>query len=442
MGVISYLSDKLINLVSALGTERDKAAGSHYTLVPLTEHQAIAMYRGSWLARKIIDIPPKDATRRWRGWQADSAQIEKIEAEEKRLQVRLKIKEAMTKARLFGGAAIFIGTGEQDTALQLAPERLGAGGIRYLTVMTRRQLSPTEIERDPQSDRYGKPKAYRLAGSAIDIHPSRLVIFVGAELPDEDLLSGYEQGWGDSVLQSVLESIKQSDATMANVASLVFEAKVDIIRLPEFMNNLANDPTYKERVLERTQLAATAKGINGTLLLDKEEEYETKQASFSTLPDVMDRFMQQVCGAADIPATRMLSQSPAGMNSTGDSDMRNYYDRVQASQELEITPAMSVLDEALIRSALGTRPPEIHYVWNPLWQATAKEKADIGKTTADTIKVLADAKLYPTDALSKASANLLVELSVMPGLEAAIDDVGPEYPAAGPDDLPDDTPST
>ncbi|MBD9629758.1 anti-CBASS protein Acb1 family protein [Pseudomonas sp. PDM19] len=430
MGVVRFLSDKLVNFVANLGTERDKAAGSFYAPVILTDEQLLNAYRGAWFPRKVVDIPAKDATRRWRAWQASKRQIEKIEAEEKRLQVRARTKEALIKARLWGGAAIFIGTGERDTSKPLTPDRLGKGGIKYLTVMSRRDLSATEQDRDVMSPNYGKPKAYRLGGSAIEIHPSRLVIFTGADIPDQDLANGNQFGWGDSVLQAVFEAIQQIDSTMANVASLIFEAKVDIIRVPDFMQGM-NDKEYEKKLLERFRLAATAKGINGCLLLDKEEEYDSKSANFSTLPDIIDRFLQNGCGAADIPATRMLSQSPAGMNSTGEADLRNYYDRIQSSQELDITPAMSVLDECLVRSALGSRPPEIHYVWNSLWQTTAKERADIGKTTAETIKTIGETKLFPPDALSKAAETLLVENSVMPGLESALEEFGTEVPDDG-----------
>lgn len=433
MGVVRFLSDKLVNFVANLGTERDKAAGSFYAPVLLTDEQLLNAYRGAWFPRKVVDIPAKDATRRWRAWQANKQQIEKIEAEEKRLQVKARTMEALIKARLWGGAAIFIGTGDIDTSKPLVPDRIKAGGIKYLTVMSRRDLSATEQDRDVMSPNYGKPKAYRLGGSAIEIHSSRLVIFTGADIPDQDLASGNQFGWGDSVLQAVFEAIQQIDSTMANVASLIFEAKVDIIRIPDFMQGM-QDPEYKKLLLERFRLAATAKGINGALLLDKLEEYESKSASFGTLPDLIDRFLQNGCGAADIPATRMLSQSPAGMNSTGEADLRNYYDRIQSSQELDITPAMSVLDECLVRSALGSRPPEIHYVWNSLWQTTAKERADIGKTTAETIKIIGETKLFPPDALSKAAETLLVENSVMPGLESALEEFGSEVPEDGQDE--------
>lgn len=435
MGVVRYLSDKLVNLVANLGTERDKASNSFYAPVLLTDEQLINAYRGAWLPRKIVDIPALDATRRWRAWQADKGQIEKIEAEEMRLALRSKVRQAMTRARLFGGAAIFIGTGEGNTSTPLKAEAIKSGGVRYLAVMSRRQLSPTEKEQDPQQELYGKPKAYRLAGSQLDIHPSRLVIFTGGEHPEPELASANEFGWGDSVLQAIFESIKQSDGTMANVASLVFEAKVDVIKIPDFMDRV-QDPEFRKQVLERIQLAATAKGINGTLLLDALEGYETKSASFSTLPDIIDRFLQAVSGAADIPATRLLGQSPSGLNSTGEADLRNYYDRIQAMQELDVSPALSLLDDCLIRSALGTRPEQIHYIWNPLWQQTASERSENNKRTADTIKVLTETKLWPEDALSKAATTLLVEQSVLPGLESAIEEFGSELADDETDALP------
>lgn len=438
MGVVRYFSDKLVNLVANLGTERDKSSGSMYAPTFMSEQQLVDAYRGAWLPRKIVDIPAMDACRKWRNWQADKAQIERIEAEEKRLGIKPKVLEAMIKARLFGGAAVFIGNGDRDLSQPLDPERISAGGIKYLSVMTRRNLNPTEIERDPQSPRYDRPKAYNLAGGTFEIHPSRLIEFIGAQHPDQDLATE-NQGWGDSVLLAVMEAIKHADATMANIASLVFEAKVDIIRIPDFMQGM-NDPAYRKQILDRLSLAATAKGINGTLLLDSLEEYESKSASFGTLPEILDRFLQVVSGAADIPATRLLGQSPGGLNATGDSDLRNYYDRIQAMQELEVAPALSLMDECLIRSALGNRPPEIHYSWAPLWQPTAKERSDIGKTTADTIKVLKDSGLFPDDALSQAAVTLLVENGVVPGLEAAIAKFGAELPEEETD--PEDPPTT
>ncbi|MEQ7866572.1 phage portal protein [Xanthomonas sp. WHRI 8393] len=429
MGKLAQLKDGLVNLVANLGTSRDKALHSHYTLAPLSDIDASNAYRGTWLARKIIDIPALDGCRNWRTWNADQSQISAIEAEEKRLGLQVKLLQAHTKARLFGGAAIYIGTGDSDVSKPLDPTRVRKEGVKHLNVLTKRILSAGELDRDAESPSFGQPAFYTLTSARagqVQIHPSRLVILHGANRPDPDIDHG--DGWGDSVLMATSDAVKQADSTSANIASLVFEAKVDVLNIPNLMSQLA-DPVYEAQLLQRLQLAAMAKGINGMLVLDGEETYTQKSASFSGLVDVMLAFLQQVSGAADIPLTRLLGQSPGGLNSTGDNDIRNYYDRIKSGQELIYTPAMSVLDECLIYSALGSRPKDVFYCWRSLWQTSDTERATNGKTTADTIKTLADTKLIPDEVLAEVAVNMLTEAGVAPGLESAMDD----FTRANPD---------
>ncbi|WP_420465607.1 DUF1073 domain-containing protein [Panacagrimonas sp.] len=441
--MITSIKDTLKNLVANIGTSRDKAAGSYYTNPCTDDAQLAAMYRAAWLPKKIVEIPALDACRKWRNWQAEADDITKIEDEEKRLGVKSKMLETKIKARLFGGAALYIGTGESDPSQPLRPESISVGGIKHLTVMSRRVLTPMELETDPLSERYNKPRAYMVTGSgiAVDIHPSRLVVSIGNPHPEPELAGGVDYGWGDSVLHACMEAVRNADATGANIASLIFEAKVDVLKIPNFMQGMA-DPEYRRLVLERLTLAATAKGINGALLLDKEEEYEQKSASFATLPDILLTFLQIVSGAADIPVTRLLGQAPGGLNSTGEADLRNYYDRIQSMQELDLQPSMQVLDECLIRSALGSRPPDLYYEWASLWQTTAKERAEIGKMTADTIKILGDSRLIPEEALSKSAINMLTENGVIPGLEAAVEEYGDELPEEPAQPTPEELAAT
>lgn len=438
MGVVKALRDGLRNMVANLGTPRDKGFSSQYVVPVLTDLDLWNAYRGAWLPRKIVDIPALDACRAWRSWSADAKQISAIEAEETRLGLQGKLQLAMTRARLFGGAAIYIATGDTDLTLPLRPETVKRGGIKHLTVIPRRVLTADAVERDPDSPNYGKPASYTMTSSSgtLRIHPSRLVIQVGAPVPDEELATGQEYGWGDSVLTAIIDQIKQADGAAANVASLIFEAKVDVIQIPGFMQGLAGDPTYEQKVLERLTLAATAKGINGCLLLDSEEDYEQKSANFSNLKDLVLTFMQLVSGAADIPMTRLLGQSPAGLGGDGVHETRNYYDRIASMQTLVLDPAMAVLNECLIRSALGARPPEVFHTWRSLWQTSDKERADIGKVTAETIKTISDTGLIPEEVLAKAAVNMLTESGVAPGLEADMAEWALENPDG--DDSPED----
>ncbi|WP_313004315.1 anti-CBASS protein Acb1 family protein [Brevundimonas sp.] len=429
MGEVITIGDGLANALSGLNTERDKAAHSYYAEPTIDPAELINAYRGSWMARKIVDIPALDSCREWRAWQASQAQIEAIEAEEKRLNVRGKVLEARKKARLFGGAAVYADFGD-DASKPLELERIKKGGIRFLTVFTPRQLVPGEIETDPMSEFFGMPKEFTVAGGATGearIHPSRLTTFIGAELPDRDITSS-AFGWGDSVLVAVMSAVKQAESASANINSLIFEANVDVVSI-EGLAEILKMAGGEDKVRDLLKLNLDAKSNLRALVLDAKNTYARKAVSFASLPDLLDRFDQHAAGAADIPMTRFMGMSPGGLNSAGESDLRNYYDRVSAGQTLEMGPALTRLDEALIRSATGARDPAIHYDWNPLWQLSETEKATVFKTKADAARTIAgnggtSEPLMPIEALSDALVNELVEDGSLAGLETAIEEYG------------------
>ncbi len=431
-GSAVMVHDGLQNAFANLGTSRDKAFSATYGFRQRTQDELINAYRTAWLARKIVDIIPMDATRRWRAWQADSAEITDIEDEERRLGLQVKLREAMTSARLLGGAVIYIGTGDTDVSGPLNVDRIGKGGVKHLTVIGRDQITPGDIDMDPESATFGNPGWYQVGAKGIRIHPSRVVDLRGASDPVG--MPRFDH-WGDSVLQPIFDAMTQADGTAANIATLTYEACVDVLRIPNLREMLL-EPGGDAKLSRYLATLAIAKGNNGMLVLDgggaipgsdKRDpgtEYDRKSISFGGLGDIWDRMMQAVSGAADIPMTRLFGQSPGGLSSTGESDLRNYYDRVQGMQELEIGPALAILDECLIRSALGRRPDDVHYNWRSLWQTTDKERAEVGKTTADIVSVLAGSSLFPVETLQAAAANAIIETGALPGLEAAIHDFG------------------
>lgn len=417
--------DGLVNLVSGMGTARDKAGQASYRQDFLTDADFINAYKSSSLARRVVDMPAEDACREWREWSAETADTSAIEAEEKRLGIQGKAMRAQKFARLFGGCALLIGNGDPDPSQPLDPARVGRGGLRYVTLLTMRDLSPGPLSDDFTSLSFGLPEYWTLnaAGSAgIRVHPSRLVIFHGQEpLGDYDTVRFV--GWGDSVLQGGLEAVRRVDEVAGNILSLVYEAKIDVVKIPDLMQNLTTRGTdYSNELLRRLTLAATAKGNNGMLILDALEEYDQKSASFGTLDTILDRFMQLTSAAHGIPMTLLFGMSPGGMNASGDADTRGYYDRVKVQQTLKMEPAMSVLDECLIRSALGDRPDEVYYNWRSLWQPSAKERAEVGKMQVDSLVALDGLGLLPGEAIAQAAVTALTESGAFPGLEASVNE--------------------
>lgn len=423
MNAVQRFSDGFQNLIARLGTSRDKSSGNEYTTTGYSHTELLAAYRSSSVAKCIVDMPAEDMCREWRAWQAEADQITKLEAEEKRLGLVQAVQEALKRSRLYGGAAIYIGTDDESVEEPLDPARIGLGGVRYLTVLDRQDMTASNLQLDPRLEGYGLPQHYTLRTASegmVNIHPSRMVVLRGESVPD-NLIARTQEGWGDSVLTTALEKIKHLDATVANVASLVFEAKIDVVKIKGLTDNLrSGGAEYESLMLRRFGLAMTGKGINGTLMLDAEEEYNQKTASFSTLPEIMDRFMQVCASAAQIPMTRLFGMSPGGLNATGESDARNYYDRVRQSQTIDLQPAMSILDECLIRSALGDRPAELHYNWRPLWTPSEKERAEVADKLTTSAERMSRMD-FPPDILAMALTNALTETGSFPGLEGLMD---------------------
>lgn len=127
-------------------------------------------------------------------------------------------------------------------------------------------------------------------------------------------------------------------------------------------------------------------------------------------------------------------------------NLTNYYDRLSAEQNTDLTPEMERLDEMLIRSSLGNRPPEVHYRWNPLWQMSEAQKADIWLKRAQATQIYVTTNIVPEEVLTAGVRNALIETGEYPGIEAAYEDYDAKVEAgeidpAGEDDEPTEPPA-
>jgi uncharacterized protein len=414
--------DTFHNFLSGLGVQgRDKMTAFSYVKPIWTRQQLEASFQSDWIARKAISIPAQDATREWRSWQAKGKQIEQLEATENKLQVQLKLQQALTKARLYGGACILIGV-DGNMSKELDPATIPKDGLKYLHVLAPHQLTVERLVHDLESPYYGQPEYYELSDNisrtkSVKIHPSRMVRLIGLDQPDP--MEG--SGWGDPVMQVIHDSVSAAGTVMQSIAVLVSEAKLDVIKIPG-LTEIFSTSEGTNRLVKRFTEANVAKSVVNALIMDAEEEWQRIGVNFQGMPEVLQMYMQMAAGAADIPATRFLGQSPAGLNSTGESDLQNYYDRIASDQELRLTPALEKLDKAIIQSSLGKTDENIFYNWNSLWQMTDTQKADIAKKKAEVVKIDVDCGLIPFVALAKGRSNQLIEDGTYPGFEAALEE--------------------
>lgn len=434
MSLLQRVQDGFASLIGGIGTSADKNVANTYAFDGrFAQSYAVAetAYRTSWVVKKAHDLPPFDMTRKWRNWQAEADQIEAIEAEEKRLGLKARVRLALFYARLYGGGALVLGA-RGDPSTPLTPAMVAKGGLDFIHVVSRHQISYERIDQNPMSPTRGQPEMWTMSGgdaATVQLHPTRVVPFVGQ--PTTGMMSALDQFWGDPLLTSIWDAVTNADLVQASIAALVQEAKIDTMKVPGFMNQIGT-AEYEKKFMRRVELANQAKSVLRTRLMDKDEDWETQQVNFAGLPDVERQKLQIVAAAVDIPVTRFLGEAAKGLNATGEGDESNYDEMISAKQENELQPVLApILDEVLIRSALGARPAAVGYTWAPLTDAKPKEAAEIEKLEAETIDIYQKSGLVPVEALAKTAQNRMVESGRFPGLDAKLKeaDDGLDIPA-------------
>jgi len=380
------VTDGFLNLVSALGSSSDKNAYSGYAIpVQMSQLQLDAMYRGSWLAGKIVDAPVADMTREWvaltwDGRDDDDNDSNAIEVAEVALKFRERIRTGMKWARLYGGACSIVVMRGEDLSTPLDVTKIKKGGLlNFITRDRWRFPAVTDVDQDTNSPNFDLPLMYTIAESGQQVHWTRVIRWPGRELPYYQWRQNAM--WDDSELFHVVNALQNYDGACAAAGSMLHEANVDIISAKGLAK--AFSAGQDSAVIKRFQLSAMNKSLNKNLLLDADtESWQQKVTSFSGIESILVRFMIDVSGAADIPTTRLFGQSPAGLSATGESDIRNYYDRLSGDQEAKLRAPLMRMYEILVRSVLGGLPDGFEMTFNPLWQMSDVEAAARDNTRA------------------------------------------------------------
>ncbi len=86
------------------------------------------------------------------------------------------------------------------------------------------------------------------------------------------------------------------------------------------------------------------------------DAFENHPYSFSGLSEIYEMFMMNMAGEAEIPPTRLFGRSPDGMNATGESDLKNDYEKIGQLLENVLRPALNKLLPVICVSMFGCEP--------------------------------------------------------------------------------------
>jgi len=345
--------------------------------------QLNALYRSNWLVKRIINLIANDMTREWTEFQSEISpvEIEKIQKYEKKLNVQSKVNLALKWARLYGGSIIYLDFGNtSDTSRPVNAEQVRIGGLKALHVIDRWRLIPSaQLVTDTTDPDFGLPESYIInvgneqtkAGPVL--HHSRVIRFIPNQLPW--LESMREMHWSDSVMESVLNEVRKYDTVSDSIVELVIKAVLRFIKIPDLMSKIASKQ-WKSLLSAFNKLSEAA-NINNFSLIDKEHDLETQTYTFTGIPDTIQQFMTSVSGATEIPLVKLWGETFKGLNSTGDGEIRMYYDNIKTKQEEQMRDALEKLYSFLVPSALGDMPSDFSFDFKNLWQLSDKDVSEI-----------------------------------------------------------------
>ena len=406
--------DGYANALAFLGESSPLLSGGVFERSELTRQTELltAAYRESWLAKRIIDMPSDDMTRAWYTLSANlpEADLRRLKLLEARHSVKQELTAALRWARLYGGSlALMVIRGEEDRLDRpMDPDFLLPDCFQGLLVLDRAQGIEPSLERvtDLEDPDFGLPMYYTVhlqteAGATVRLHHSRVLRFVGRELPA--LEAERENGWGASELEHIWDELMKRSATSANIAQLVFQANLTTLKMSDFGELLAvGTEGQRRQVLEAVAQENRLRTSFGLQILSAGDTLETHSYSFSGLSEIYEAFMMDMAGAAEIPATKLFGRSPQGLNATGESDLRNYYEMIAQLQERSLRPALEKLLPVMAISCWGEVPPDLEIVFAPLMTTSPNDRADLmGKWTEALVKAVDSGLLSLEEARQK-----------------------------------------
>lgn len=331
------------------------------------------------MTRKFIDVKG--------GQDEDSAAaVEKIQREFKRLDVKAVFRTMAEYCGYFGGGLLFVRLrGESDLSkpIAIAPEYIGANSIDALIPVEPINVSPVQYNStNPLRKDYFKPTMWMVNGVG-PVHATRFLKFVKNEPPM--LLRPAYNFFGVPDVQIALDYLLHFTETREAAARLLTKFSLTILKTGSMQ-------FVRKDAATRVQKMVQERDNDGMYVIDNEtEDIVQLNTPLSGITDIVRQGLELLACIWRIPVVKFLGVTPGGLNATGDSDIRNFYDHVVAQREKIFAHPLDKLFKMVQLSLFGQIRTDLSYDWPSLWEMTEREQAEVAKLQAETDAVLVNA---------------------------------------------------
>lgn len=370
-----------INALTGMGTGTDKSSHTLYgSVAQIMEAEATAIYRGDGLGARVIDLPVRESLRQ--GYDLffegdDDADIEGWEAglsidREDQRGLGTALRRLLTWREIYGGSALYLicadGRPSWQPLDELSPRLVGVRALSRWDLLPPLTWNPDPLA-PPDTNTYG------LRGGSERLHPSRLIVLGRGDLPRSAPTD--TDGWMDSLYVRLYNALSSNGTLDSAAVGVVNNFVMPVQKMAGLRESIANGG---QRFLERMGLQQLVRSMYRITLLDENESFAYQTTSIAGLPELMDRFPQRVCAITGIPLTLLMGMSPAGLNATGASDIRFFYDNVVSKYQTDILyDVLRRIYTLALRSpqgpTQGREPDKFRLEFRPLYAETPLEMA-------------------------------------------------------------------
>ena len=247
-----------------------------------------------------------------------------------------------------------------------------------------------------------------------EIHASRLMTFVGHEVPDI-LKPAYAFG-GLSRSQMAKPYVDNWLTTRQSVNDLIHAFSTMILMTDMSASLQASNSsldgtgtgTADDAILGRLDLFNLFRDNRGVFALNKDtEDFKNVSTPLSTLDALQAQSQEHMASVSKIPLVKLLGIQPAGLNASSDGEIRVFYDTIAAFQEQFFRSGLERVVGLCQLSLWGDIDPAITIKFEQLWSLDEVQEATVRKLEAETDDILVNgvASLSPEESRKRVAAD-------------------------------------
>lgn len=290
-----------------------------------------------------------------------------------------KLKDARFWSDAFGGGGILVNAG-QDYKEEFKLDMIEEGDKVEFYAVDRWELSMQQKGNIlDQTENHDPEIPYYYYTH--HIHKTSVLKMLGDASPS--MIRGQFTGWGVSKLEGVVRSWNQYLKQQEVIYELTDEAKIDIFRLEGFKETLLS-PDGAQKVAERVQLSAEMKNYKSALVIDKEDEYESKSVNFAGIAEIITQNRMSIAADFGMPLTKLFGLSAAGFSS-GEDDLETYNAKVESDYRNKDKHILLYMIQARCQQLFGYIPDTISIEFKPLRVLSAEQEEGIKDKKLDRV---------------------------------------------------------